>query len=299
MPPPPLAHCTVLPADAPAADGALHPPPSEQRALPGHMVPPLSATQLQQFVQEGFLVLPAALDPTLCAQARDYMWGVLGAHVGGRLRRDDPKTWGPFDEAERQAYPAPTSYERFSRYNDYQFHVRCGAEELFLELFPRALWAVSEQLLGAGTVAWPAGIADDGLCTGPVFVDNANEENMHFALSGKPPMRTHAVAMQPTGPVWINGQGSRGIFAILPEHDAEGGFWRSQLQGQGQEELPFDPRHAPGFGGAHSDSAVLDDRPIHAMNRIRLRATCYIGDVPEGAGGLVSYILDLPRFPSR
>ena len=71
----------------------------------------------------------------------------------------------------------------------------------------------------------------------------------------------------------------------------------SQLQGQGQEELPFDPRHAPGFGGAHSDSAVLDDRPIHAMNRIRLRATCYIGDVPEGAGGLVSYILDLPRFP--
>ena len=76
--------------------------------------------------------------------------------------------------------------------------------------------------------------------------------------------------------------------------------WRSQqLQGQGQEELPFDPRHAPGFGGAHSDSAVLDDRPIHAMNRIRLRATCYIGDVPEGAGGLVSYILDLPRFPSR
>lgn len=42
-------------------------------------------------------------------------------------------------------------------------------------------------------------------------------------------------------------------------------------------------------GGAHTDTAALDGvagNSAHAMNRIRIRSTCYIDDCPPGAGGL-------------
>eukprot|EP01052_Picozoa_sp_SAG31_P017437 SAG31_NODE_1193_length_9454_cov_38.779156_1_plen_94_part_00 len=55
----------------------------------------LSTQQVQQFVRDGFLVLPAFLDPQLCGRARDEMWRVLNAHVP-RLVRGDSNTWGPF-----------------------------------------------------------------------------------------------------------------------------------------------------------------------------------------------------------
>lgn len=44
-------------------------------------------------------------------------------------------------------------------------------------------------------------------------------------------------------------------------------------------------RSAPAFTGAHSDTATLTDKPIHADDRTRLRATCYFGDCPPGCGG--------------
>ena len=37
-------------------------------------VAPLTENQIAQFKREGFLVLPEALDPVLCRQARNKMW---------------------------------------------------------------------------------------------------------------------------------------------------------------------------------------------------------------------------------
>ena len=39
-----------------------------------------------------------------------------------------------------------------------------------LNLAPRALWRVAEQLLGRGTVVWPAGLDESGYTTGPCFM---------------------------------------------------------------------------------------------------------------------------------
>ena len=39
-----------------------------------------------------------------------------------------------------------------------------------LNLAPRALWQVAGQLLGKGTVVWPAGIDESGYTTGPCFM---------------------------------------------------------------------------------------------------------------------------------
>ena len=44
-------------------------------------VAPLTATQIAQFKREGFLVLPAVLDPALCRQARDEMWEAIKTHL--------------------------------------------------------------------------------------------------------------------------------------------------------------------------------------------------------------------------
>ena len=60
-------------------------------------------------------------------------------------------------------------------YNEWQLMIRCGAEDAFLELLPRALFPFAEQLLGPGTVQWPAGVTDPEAhtCTGPCFIDDA------------------------------------------------------------------------------------------------------------------------------
>ena len=45
-----------------------------------------------------------------------------------------------------------------------------------LNLAPRALWLVAEQLLGQGTLVWPAGLDELGATAGPCFMcDNAVE----------------------------------------------------------------------------------------------------------------------------
>eukprot|EP01051_Picozoa_sp_SAG22_P026250 SAG22_NODE_8189_length_675_cov_0.736568_1_plen_177_part_01 len=148
--------------------------------LPAHVVPPLSTAQLAHFAREGYLVLP---------RARDSMWATLRAECP-RFRRGDPASWTSFSEAELRAGAANKARPSgFSVYNEQQFHIRCGADELFLDLFPRAMFPVAQQLLGAGTVAWPGGVdrtaapsggaaggtaTAEGLCRGPVFLDRVH-----------------------------------------------------------------------------------------------------------------------------
>ena len=48
---------------------------------PAHVVPRLTPSQMEHFKAKGYLVLPAALDPALCARARDHL-SVGGAGAG-------------------------------------------------------------------------------------------------------------------------------------------------------------------------------------------------------------------------
>ena len=77
--------------------------------------------------------------------------------------------WLSEEEAESYQRPAgggdPYFFGRGHRY-----YIRNGAEELLLDLAPRALWGIAEQLLGVGEVVWPAGIDKSGTTVGPRLV---------------------------------------------------------------------------------------------------------------------------------
>ena len=77
-------------------------------------VPLLTASQIAQFKRDGFLVLPAVLDPELCRRARDAMWDEIATHLP-RMKRDDPSTWGPLtEERKRRAKSAAARGRRRS-----------------------------------------------------------------------------------------------------------------------------------------------------------------------------------------
>ena len=93
-----------------------------------------------------------------------------------------------------------------------------------LNLAPRALWQVAEQLLGKGTVVWPAGVDESGYTTGPCFMcdDAVGGLNSHVGhLMGWPSEGTFTtdpgLRLPKTGPVWLNGQGTRGLYCTLTE----------------------------------------------------------------------------------
>ena len=228
-------------------------------------IEPLTADQIDQFKRDGFLVLKAVLDPELCRQARHEMWEVIQTHLP-RMKRDDPSTWGPITEEENaklQHRPEGGGDPYFSG-NGHRFTVRNGASELLLNLAPRALWQVAEQLLGRGTVVWPAGLDESGYTTGPCFMcdDAVGGLNSHVGdtmgwSSGGTFTTEPALQLPETGPVWLNGQGTRGLYCTLPNS----------------------PSHAPEYRGAHSDGACY--------GRWRLQMSAYISDVPPNSGGFM------------
>ena len=133
------------------------------------------------------------------------------------MKRDDPATWDPITEEESaklQHRPEDGGDPYFSG-NRHRYTVRNGASELMLNLAPRALWQVAEQLLGKGTVVWPSGLDDSGYTTGPCFMcdDAVGGLNSHVGdLMGWPSEGTFttepALRLPETGPVWLNGQGT-------------------------------------------------------------------------------------------
>ena len=133
---------------------------------------------------------------------------------------------------------------------------------MMLNLAPRALWRVAEQLLGKGTVVWPAGLDESGYTTGPCFMcdDAVGGLNTHLGgamgFPSKGSFTTEpALRLPKTGPVWLNGQGTRGLYCTLPNS----------------------PSHAPHYSGAHSDG------PCYGTWRLQMSA--YIADVPPNCGG--------------
>ena len=65
--------------------------------------PRLTTDQIAQFKRDGFLVLPGVVDPELCRQARDQMWDTI-AEYRPSMRRDDPSTWTPISDEEREGF---------------------------------------------------------------------------------------------------------------------------------------------------------------------------------------------------
>ena len=144
-------------------------------AIPGvKQVPLLTASQIARFKRDGFLVLPAALDLELCRQARDALWDAVAMHLP-RMKRDDPSTWTPVTAEENAALNAQQPEMGGDPYvfaEGHRFYVRNGTEPFMLDLAPRALWQVAGQLLGKGTVVWPAGADESGFTTGPCFMSD-------------------------------------------------------------------------------------------------------------------------------
>ena len=227
-------------------------------------VVPLTVNQISQFKREGFLVLPAVLDPAFCRQARDEMWEAIQAHLP-RMKRGEPSTWTPIIEEESTKLKAQKPLGGGDPYfsgNGHRFTVRNGAEELMLDLGPRALWIVAEQLLGQGTLVWPAGLDKLGDAVGPCFMcdDAVGGLVSHVGHEmGWPAKGTFSteweLRLPKTGPVWLNGQGTRGLYCTLPKSPSSG----------------------PDYRGAHSDGACY--------GRWRLQMSAYIDDVPPSSGG--------------
>ena len=226
-------------------------------------IAPLTAEQIDQFKRDGILVLPAVLDPELCRQARDEMWETIESYLP-RMKRNDPSTWYPITEEETtklKVQPEGGGDPYFSG-SGHRFTLRNGASELMLNLAPRALWQVAEQLLGEGTLVWPAGLDESDTTTGPCFMcdDAVGGLVSHVGdTMGWPSEGTftteEALRLPETGPVWLNGQGTRGLYCTLPNS----------------------PSHGPDYRGAHSDGACY--------GRWRFQISAYIDDVPPNCGG--------------
>ena len=216
----------------------------------------LTTSQIAQFKREGFLVLPGALDPELCRQARDQMWDAIGEHRPS-MKRDDPSTWGPITEDEAAAQAS--QFDAYFAGKGERLYVCNGADELMLDLAPRALWDVAEQMLGEGEIVWPAGLDESGFATGPCHMSDDVMENLWGAdldkWPGEPSFKTEELRLPRTSHTHLSGQGTRGLYCTLPNSPSPGPNWR----------------------GAHSDGA--------AYGRTRLQFAAYIDDLPPASGG--------------
>ncbi|MFL2540543.1 MAG: phytanoyl-CoA dioxygenase family protein [Candidatus Latescibacterota bacterium] len=228
-------------------------------------VPSLTTAQIAQFKRDGFIVLPAALDPELCRRVRDDMWETIATYLP-RMQRADATTWGPLSEeesAELSAQKPAIGGEPYFNGKGHRFYIRNGSEQSLLDLAPRATWQIAEQLLGKDTVVWPAGHDDAGFTTGPCFMcdDAVGGLASHLAEDIKQWPAKGSFATEPalrlpqTGPVWLNGQGTRGLYCTLPNS----------------------PDPGPEYRGAHSDGACY--------GRWRVQMAAYIDDLPANCGG--------------
>ncbi len=240
----------------------MQPTPTTPRVK---QVPLLTTSQITRFKHDGFLVLPAVLDSELCRRARDALWDAVAMYLP-RLKRDDPSTWKPVtqeENAELKAQRPEIGGDPYLFDEGHRIYVRNGAEQFMLDLAPRALWQVAEQLLGEGTVVWPTGADDSGMTTGPCFMSDdvmGGLASHGVKETGQWPEKgsfttEESLRLPRTGPVWSTGQGTRGLYCTLPESPSPG----------------------PDYRGAHSDGACY--------GRNRLQVTAYIDDLPPDSGG--------------
>ena len=128
-----------------------------------------------------------------------------------------------------------------------------------LDLGPRALWTVAEQLLGAGTVVWPTGRDKSGSTIGPCLMNDEALEVLYGqdleSWPTLPTFKTQTLRLPQQGLELLTGQGTRGLYCTLPNSPAPGSNW----------------------SGAHSDGS--------SYGRFRLNFAAYIDDLPPASGG--------------
>lgn len=228
-----------------------------------HQVSPLNQEQIAQFKRDGLLVLEQVLNLDLCRQLQDQMWDVIAAHRPA-MKRDRSSTWIPFTQDEVDSFQRPEGGgDPYFFGKGHRLYIRNGAEALLLNTAPRALWNVAEQLLGKGEVVWPAGVDETGTTTGPCLMTEANVQTMENHLGpgseqliGRATGKTQQQRLPKSGPVWITGQGTRGLYCTLPNSPA-----------------PVD-----NYSKAHAEAMYA--------TRWRLQFAAYIDDLPPGGGGL-------------
>ena len=169
--------------------------------------PPLSTAQVAQFKRDGFLVLPDCVDPALCEALLDASWDELTSVWAPNLRRGDVSTYVPAAlEAPSKRDPErnnshPGGDPRFDC-GGHRFYLKNGADERSLDLFPRALWPVVDQLCGKDRCVWPKGVGADGKISGPVFMDAGTESGLSTHCETTPrwpaPLVTEEFAEQAT-----------------------------------------------------------------------------------------------------
>jgi hypothetical protein len=116
--------------------------------MPTAGIAPLSSAELAHFVREGFVVRHRALDPELCAKARGRYWS---ANLSASLSQDNPATWKVLPEAERVSDPAGMNDRTGQGWRLREL----SGDEALLDLLPRAIFPLFEQLLGERNVVEP------------------------------------------------------------------------------------------------------------------------------------------------
>ena len=239
-------------------------------------VPRLTTEQIAQFKRDGFLVLPAVLDLELCRQTREQMWELIAEHRPS-MKRDDPATWLPFSDEERAGYERPEGGgDPYFGGGGHRLYIRNGAEELLLDLAPRAMFDVAEQLLGEGEVIWPNGLDETNTTIGPALLTEDHITSMEVHLGpesdkwlGKATRKTEQVRLPKTGPVWATAQGSRGLYCTLP--NSPGGRVNKYPYAKVQPSARYP--------SAHAAEGMYESRR-------RLQIAAYFDYLPLGAGGL-------------
>ena len=116
-------------------------------------IPLLTPEDVAHFKREGFVIKYGLLDEDLMAQCRARMWE--GAPP--RLTPDDPDSWvGPLREDESISSGSHGILVNSKAGFIWKERV-AGGEQLMLDLLPRTLMPIAEQLLGKGNVVEPTG----------------------------------------------------------------------------------------------------------------------------------------------
>ena len=243
------------------------------------------------------------------------MWATIGEHLP-RMKRDDPTTW--CDPRHLAVPPRSIWYVRHRFVTDEEserltksggkdpffsarattYTVRNGAEQLLLDMAVRPMWPIAEQLLGEGTITECRGEDENGMTHGPVLINDDAVENLQSHMGDKmgwPVAGTfeteHTLALPKTGPIWLNGQGTRGIYATLPSEKAADfkpsghsdgpvyGSWRLQMMAY------FDD--VPPESGAFTGALPPLGRLLAAPAELSVAATSVAGLAPAYLGGAV------------
>ena len=142
----------------------------QHATLPGGLQSSFSNLVLDNS-ENGYLIVRDAMDPDLMARARDRLWDFPPPTI----KREDPSSWvGPLATEfvhENLDYQA----------REYHWHYhRVGKEAWIIDMLPRspAIFAMAEQLLGAGEVVIPDHVR--GIyCTLPRPVKTEVPDNCH------------------------------------------------------------------------------------------------------------------------